>query len=194
MPRKFTRSCPKGGTCLVDVIIAELAIGKGSISRRDVLAVKSLKLTPRQASYRLAHLVRNNTLAMTGRGSSARYTIVRHGKPLTHQMKLHPAPFAMIKSGSKTVEMRLNDEKRKTVLPGDTIIFINNEGDEHILAKVEKTIPYESFEELYANHDKLSIGYRPDEDASPCDMLAYYTKEQIARYGVLAILIKVCHD
>ncbi len=29
-----------------------------------------------------------------------------------HRMKLHPIPFEKIKNGSKTIELRLSDEKR----------------------------------------------------------------------------------
>ena len=43
----------------------------------------------------------------------------------THEMKLHPAPFDLIKSGRKTVEMRLNDEKRQLVRIKDCIRFVN---------------------------------------------------------------------
>ena len=42
---------------------------------------------------------------------------------MTHYMKLNPEPFDKIASGKKTIELRLYDEKRKTVLPGDEIIF-----------------------------------------------------------------------
>ena len=43
----------------------------------------------------------------------------------THEMKLYPAPFDSIKSGRKTVEMRLNDEKRQLIKIGDRIRFVN---------------------------------------------------------------------
>jgi len=40
-----------------------------------------------------------------------------------HYMKLQPKPFAKIKEGTKTLELRLNDEKRQSITVGDTIIF-----------------------------------------------------------------------
>lgn len=39
------------------------------------------------------------------------------------------------------------------------------------------------------NHDKVSIGY--DENASPSDMLEYYSIEQIEKYGVVGIELNV---
>lgn len=32
-----------------------------------------------------------------------------------HIMKLKPSPFEMIRSGKKTIELRLYDEKRKSI-------------------------------------------------------------------------------
>ncbi|MDY0407970.1 DUF3850 domain-containing protein [Paracerasibacillus soli] len=42
---------------------------------------------------------------------------------MLHKMSLYIAPFQSIKSGRKTVEVRLNDEKRRKVNIGDTIEF-----------------------------------------------------------------------
>ena len=39
-------------------------------------------------------------------------------------MNLHKAPFQMIKSGAKTIELRLYDEKRKKIKAGDIIEFL----------------------------------------------------------------------
>ena len=50
---------------------------------------------------------------------------------------------------------------------------------------------YLSFEELYQHHSKVSIGYNKDEIANPKEMLMYYSKEMIEKYGVVAIEIKV---
>ena len=38
-------------------------------------------------------------------------------------MKLYASPFAMIASGEKTIELSLNDEKRRQISVGDTIRF-----------------------------------------------------------------------
>ena len=44
---------------------------------------------------------------------------------MTHQMQLQPEPFSMIKSGVKTIELRLYDEKRRKIRIGDEILFTN---------------------------------------------------------------------
>ena len=51
---------------------------------------------------------------------------------MTHRMNLYNDSFNMIKNGYKTIEMRLNDEKRQTIKIGDTIEFINTQTNEII--------------------------------------------------------------
>lgn len=111
---------------------------------------------------------------------------------MQYNMNLHNGPFESIKSGSKTIEMRLYDERRKTLQVGDTILFTNNSTSEQMLAKIVSLQVFDNFEDLYRHFDKVSIGYKPDEIAKPDDMLLYYTLEQIKEYGVLAIGIKLC--
>ena len=41
-----------------------------------------------------------------------------------HIMKLNPSPFEMIRSGKKTIELRLYDEKRKCISNGEGVNFI----------------------------------------------------------------------
>jgi ASC-1-like (ASCH) protein len=42
---------------------------------------------------------------------------------MLHTIKLQPHPFDKIKEGSKTIEVRLFDEKRRAMQLGDTIEF-----------------------------------------------------------------------
>lgn len=106
---------------------------------------------------------------------------------MLHKMKLWNDSFESIKYGSKTIEMRLFDEKRSIINIGDEIEFTNVSNGETLSCRVLNLYKYENFEELYKNHDKVSIGYTEDEIANPSDMLMYYPKEQTEKYGVLAI-------
>lgn len=46
-----------------------------------------------------------------------------------YEMHLQDEPFALILSGRKTIEMRLNSPGRENISKGDTIVFTNNNGD-----------------------------------------------------------------
>ena len=110
---------------------------------------------------------------------------------MKHYMNLHNEPFLLIKEGTKTIEMRLNDEKRQLLNVGDTLEFTNRLTNEKINTTIEALEKYESFEELYKHYDKVSIGYKETEEANPKDMEIYYPEEEQAKYGVVAIKIKV---
>ena len=110
---------------------------------------------------------------------------------MTHYMNLWDDSFQAIKEGWKTVEMRLNDEKRSCIKVNDTIEFTNTTTQEKMHCKAVNIYNYTDFAELYKRHDKLSIGYKEDEVANPDDMLVYYTKEQIKKYGVVGIQLSL---
>ena len=109
---------------------------------------------------------------------------------MLHEMKLQDEPFKKISDGTKTIEMRLYDEKRKKVKVGDLIEFTNVLNNEKLITLVINLYRYKDFDELYKNHDKVSIGYNEDEEASPSDMSMYYSDEDIEKYGVVGIKIK----
>lgn len=105
-------------------------------------------------------------------------------------MNLWNDSFEAIKNKSKTIELRLNDEKRSKIKIGDFIGFTNTTTLEKIKTKVVNIYKYKDFEELYKHHDKISMGYKMEEIADSNDMLMYYKKEDIKKYGVLGIGIK----
>lgn len=113
---------------------------------------------------------------------------------MKHKMRLHNSPFELIKNGTKTIEMRLNDEKRQLISIGDTIEFENRITKEIILTEVTDLHKYNNFEELYPNFNKISLGYKKDEIASPKDMEQYYTKEEQNKYGVIGIEVKLLNQ
>ncbi|MDE6834449.1 MAG: ASCH domain-containing protein [Ruminococcus sp.] len=103
-------------------------------------------------------------------------------------MQLREEPFRKIYSGTKTVELRLNDEKRKKVKTGDFIEFsLNDNPDKKILVEVIALYHFNSFAELFNAIPKKKMGYSPEEYANADDMNDYYSKEKQSQYGVLGI-------
>ena len=105
-------------------------------------------------------------------------------------MKLNNGPFKNIKNGTKTIELRLNDEKRQLLKIKDLIEFTNRENLEKMLVEIQNLYHYPSFDELYKHFDKVSMGYKENDVADPKDMEEYYSKEEQEKYGVLGIEIK----
>ena len=104
-------------------------------------------------------------------------------------MNLNFAPFEMIKSGEKTIELRLWDEKRQKINIGDGILFTNTATGETLSKTVVKLHRFPNFEELYRALPLLQCGYTEEDihTASPDDMAQYYSPEQQSRYGVVGI-------
>lgn len=113
---------------------------------------------------------------------------------MEHNMRLCPEPFELICSGKKTIELRLNDEKRRAINIGDTIIFTNTQNNsKQIFAVVTALHKFKNFRELYNSLPLLRCGYTEEDidSAKPEDMNVYYSGELEEKYGVLGIEISV---
>lgn len=108
-----------------------------------------------------------------------------------HKMKLNSAAFEMIKSGEKTIELRLFDEKRQQVKVGDKILFTNIANGETLYTTVVKLHRFNTFNELYKSLPLLKCGYTFEnvDKATPSDMEQYYSVEEQRKFGVVGIEI-----
>ena len=113
---------------------------------------------------------------------------------MTYYMNLSPLPFSRIADGSKTIELRLNDEKRQKIAVGDSIVFTNTETEETVSAKVLALHKFPDFEALYKALPLEKCGYAESElsTAHHTDMEQYYPQEKIQKHGALGI--EICLD
>ena len=109
---------------------------------------------------------------------------------MLHKMKLQEDPFERIKNGTKTVEFRLYDEKRRTIQIGDEIEFSKlPELQEKLLVKVIDLYKEESFEKLFK---KVFVGEDKEKIIEKANsMNRFYTPEQEKEYGVVGIKIEI---
>lgn len=109
-----------------------------------------------------------------------------------HHMKLKSEPFEKMKSGSKTIKLRLNDEKRQLVQVGDFIEFtLIDDITQKITTRVIELHHFDSFRELYAALPKGKMGYTENETPNPDHMDEYYPREKQEQYGVLGIELRL---
>lgn len=113
-------------------------------------------------------------------------------KPQLHRMKLKASPFRKIQTGAKTIELRLNDEKRQQIQVGDFIEFTQmDDASQKMTARVKALHHFNSFVELYAALPKEKLGYAPSEMPDPDHMDVYYPREKQKKYGVLGIELRM---
>lgn len=108
-------------------------------------------------------------------------------------MKLNERYFEYIKNGTKRVEIRLNDEKRRKIKIGDEIIFLKEpELVDEISTKVVRLLIKKNFKELLKTLEVSQyFNENQSEDKFLEDLYKFYTKEQEEKYGVLGIEIEL---
>jgi ASC-1-like (ASCH) protein len=112
-------------------------------------------------------------------------------------MHLYPEPFEKIKSGKKTIEIRLYDEKRQKVKVGDIIVFHKlPDNTETIKVEVLGLSIFKSFRDLFSNFDKSKFGHdRGLSIEKEIQMQrAYYSEEEEKKYGVVGIHIRLLNE
>ena len=101
--------------------------------------------------------------------------------------------FEVVKYGTKTVEVRVNDEKRRKLQIGDKITFLKRPDDiEKMDAIIEDLVYYKDFFELVKDYtmDELYLKDYSKEDFINL-LKRFYSDEEINKYGVVAIKFKI---
>jgi len=109
----------------------------------------------------------------------------------THQMNLQPKFFDFIKDGTKRIELRLYDEKRRKIQLGDKIEFSKSENDK-FETEVIGLLRYNSFNDLFEDFD---ISVMADKSMTKKELLSilseFYTPEKQAEFGVIGIKVRL---
>ncbi len=109
-------------------------------------------------------------------------------------MRLEEASFNAIASGDKTVEVRLNDNKRNLLKPEDKIEFYKRSLlKEKVIVEVVKLDRFSTFKELVGSFPLENFGTRrfKTKDELLRRIREVYSIEQESKYGALAIHIKL---
>ena len=108
------------------------------------------------------------------------------------KVHLHADVFEIVKQGKKDIEVRINDEKRRQLKVGDTLVFLKRPNDdEEIRAKVVALEYYDYFHNLVDHYDMERIylkGYTKEQYLD--EMKRFYTMEEQEENGVVAILFE----
>jgi ASC-1-like (ASCH) protein len=105
---------------------------------------------------------------------------------MIHNLHLHPEPFALIESGQKNIESRLNDEKRQTFKIGDTLIFTSRADGKEIKTVITIIHHHPTFSDLFSQHPLEKFG---NKDLSELleEIEIYYPKTEQEKYGVVGV-------
>lgn len=108
-------------------------------------------------------------------------------------MKLLEGPFERIKQGTKTLEIRLFDEKRKLIKLDDIIVFSKLPNlDETVSVRVVGLLIYKTFADMIEDTPTACLGYKENEkEYLKGSMYEIYSKKDEQNYGVLGIRVEL---
>ena len=107
-----------------------------------------------------------------------------------HKLNVKEKYYNMLKSGSKTIELRLFDDKRKMIKVGDYIEFSNNsDADDKFVARVVKLYRAGNFSELCKNIDCRNAGFATEKELIKV-LGEFYSAERQTQSGVVGIEIQ----
>ena len=116
---------------------------------------------------------------------------------MNYNLELNDRPFKAIKAGTKKVEGRtpINSEKNiyEKMVPVDTITFINNVSNEHILCEILFVHHYNNVRKMLETEgtkDVLSSGLDIEGGIKNYNSLEGY-EEGIKKYGIYVIGVKM---
>ncbi len=108
-----------------------------------------------------------------------------------YKMKLAKGPFERVARGSKVLESRLYDEKRKQLNPGDRIEFICNDDESKRVAVMVKALyRYSKFEELFSDFSPSLFGGSLKQELIN-EINSFYSLEDQEKHGVVGIRIEL---
>lgn len=104
-----------------------------------------------------------------------------------HKLNVKEKYYKLLKSGVKTIELRLFDEKRRNIKIGDCIEFFNlsNEHDKFV-AVVVNLYRADNFIELSDKIDCCKAGFF-NKDELVLVLEEFYSKDRQQKYGVVGI-------
>lgn len=111
-------------------------------------------------------------------------------------MHLDDDNYRLVESGEKTVEVRLNDAKRRAVEAGDILVFFCFDGEMKItVTEVVKVHRFDSFGQLFASGLAELAGFGGlSVDEAVKRMYKYYTEEDEKKYGVVGLEVKLLSE
>ena len=112
---------------------------------------------------------------------------------MVFEMKLDSVYFDKIKNGQKIYDIRLNDDKRKAISVGDTIVF---KKQPYLAQSVKTTVVdllhFNSFKEMLSCLPFNQIGFECCSMADAIKVFGkFYSHEDETKFGVLAIKLKL---
>ena len=107
-------------------------------------------------------------------------------------MELQNAYYNYMLKGTKRIELRLYDEKRKNIKIGDIITITNAQKNEEFEVKVVGLLQYSSFKEMFNDFDiEILADKSMTKEELMNELEKFYPIEKQKQYNVLGIRVEL---
>lgn len=107
-------------------------------------------------------------------------------------MELQNAYYNYMLKGTKRIELRLYDEKRKNIKIGDIITITNAQTNEEFEVKVVGLLQYSSFKEVFNDFDiEILADKSMTKEELMNELEKFYPIEKQKQYNVLGIRVEL---
>lgn len=112
------------------------------------------------------------------------------------KVHLHPEVFDIVMDGKKNVEVRVNDEKRRQLKVGDTLLFLKRpDEDEQVRAVIKNLVYFSNFSEVVDSYEMERIYLKETTKEEYIQLMGqFYTDEEVSINGVVAIEFELLED
>lgn len=108
------------------------------------------------------------------------------------KMELQNAYYNFILKGTKRIELRLYDEKRKNIKLGDIITVTNAQTNEEFEVKVVGLLQYETFDDLFFDFDiEVLADKSMTKEELKNELEKFYPIDKQKQYNVLGIRLEL---
>ena len=115
---------------------------------------------------------------------------------MKHILKIHAFSFKKIVDGSKTIDIRLFNEKHQLIRPNDIIEFVCDELNERILCLVKAFLVFDTADNMIDVLPPSLFGY-PNREEIKVRVRRLFSIDDQLKYNVMGIIIdcldKKCH-
>ena len=107
-------------------------------------------------------------------------------------MELQNVYYNFILKGTKRIELRLYDEKRKSIKIGDIITITNAQTNEEFTVKVVGLLQYETFDDLFKDFEiEILADKSMTKEELKNELERFYPIDKQKQYNVLGIRVEL---
>ena len=105
------------------------------------------------------------------------------------EMGLAHDQFLLVQARTKTIEIRLNDQKRPQLVVGEQMVFEDLATQQQVTKKGTQLEKFGTISQLYQQYQGTAVGSAPTDSVAKmvADTYRIYTPQQEKKHGVLAL-------